>query len=308
MRSGRAIQQPVGHPSHGQPRTSPGWPLTLGTMRQLDAGLVCRACPRLVAWREKVAGEARGLRRRDLLGTPGAGLRRRRRAVLIVGLAPPRTGQSHRPRVHRRPLGRLALRRAAPRRLANQPTSTSADDGLALTGRVHHRGRALRAAGNKPTPAERDRCWPWLARELARSAACARSSRSARSAGTACCRAGGAGLAGPRPRPAFGHGARCRCRRAGCAVRLLPCQPAEHVHRPPDRADARRRVRPGDRPRRYSPISSPTAVGGEWEARRSRPGSSSSAAATSGCTPRCGCRRSCAADEAEITVVDPQPT
>ncbi|MEV6709559.1 uracil-DNA glycosylase family protein, partial [Micromonospora wenchangensis] len=57
-----------------------------------------------------------------------------------------------------------ALHRAG---LANQPTSVAADDGLALTGvRIF---AAVRCAppDNKPTPAERDTCAPWVHREVA---------------------------------------------------------------------------------------------------------------------------------------------
>jgi uracil-DNA glycosylase len=50
--------------------------------------------------------------------------------------------------------------------LANQPTSVSLDDGLAL--RYTRIFAAVRCAPpeNKPTPAERDACAPWLHREL----------------------------------------------------------------------------------------------------------------------------------------------
>ena len=108
-------------------------------------------CPRLVAWRERVAREKRAaFARREVLGPPDPGLRRPRRAH-----PRPRPGarrarrQPHRPRLHRRPLGRLPVRGAAPRRAANQPTSVHARRRPGAARRLDHRGGPLRAAGQQ---------------------------------------------------------------------------------------------------------------------------------------------------------------
>jgi uracil-DNA glycosylase family 4 len=49
---------------------------------------------------------------------------------------------------------------------ANQPMSVSRDDGLRLDGVYVAAVNRCAPPGNKPTPEERDRCLPFLAREL----------------------------------------------------------------------------------------------------------------------------------------------
>ena len=75
----------------------------------------CRRCPRLVAWREEVARTGRAAYAGQVYwgrGVPGFG--DPRAALVMVGLAPAAHGANRTgPDVHRRPLGRLALRRAA---------------------------------------------------------------------------------------------------------------------------------------------------------------------------------------------------
>ena len=86
--------------------------------------------------------------------------------LVVVGLAPAaHGGQPHRAGLHRRPLGGLALR--APCAGPATPTSrraSSADDGLALDGRLGDRRGALRPAGQQADAAERDTCLPYLER------------------------------------------------------------------------------------------------------------------------------------------------
>ena len=78
------------------------------------------------------------------------------------------------------------------------------------------------------------------------------SSRWARSAGTPPSgRSARIGWRVPSPKPRFGHGAEAvldRRRPRDPPARLLPPQPAEHLHRQAHRADARRRAGPGRRP------------------------------------------------------------
>ena len=74
--------------------------------------------------------------------------------------------------------------------LASQPTAVSADDGLELYGVRITAPVKCAPPENKPTPAERDNCRPWLAEELALLRADAAGDRRARrrSAGRRCCR------------------------------------------------------------------------------------------------------------------------
>src|SRR4051794_20234123 len=129
----------------------------------------CRACPRLVAWREEVARVKRAsFRDEDYWGRPVPGLGPADARIAVVGLAPAAHGGNRTGRVFTGDRSGdwifAALWRAG---LASQPTSTHIGDGLELTGvRV---AAAVRCAppDNAPTPQERDTCSPWLARELA---------------------------------------------------------------------------------------------------------------------------------------------
>ena len=87
----------------------------------------CRACPRLVEWRERSRAEKRAaFRDEHLLGSAGARVRRPRGPGAGRRARAGRARrQPHRPGVHRRPLGRLAVRGAAPRRL-RQPADVGA--------------------------------------------------------------------------------------------------------------------------------------------------------------------------------------
>ena len=135
----------------------------------LDAAVAdCFACPRLVAWREKVAAERRAsFRDQRYWGRPVPGFGPADAEIGILGLAPAAHGGNRTGRVFTGDRSGdvlfAALHRAG---LANQALSVSADDGLTL---YHTRiFAAVRCAppDNKPTPAERDTCAPWLHREL----------------------------------------------------------------------------------------------------------------------------------------------
>ena len=190
--------------------------LTPTTMQELDARVsVCRACPRLVAWREEVAVTRRAaFAAEPYWGRPAPGFGPADARIAVLGLAPAAHGANRTGRVFTGDRSGdwlyAALYRAG---LANQPTSVHAADGLRLTGtRVLASVRCAPPA-NKPTPAERDACRPWLAAELA---LLAPSMRAVVVLGAFGWQAlwpalAAAGLAtAPVPRPAFGHGAEVR--------------------------------------------------------------------------------------------------
>ena len=170
----------------------------------------CRACPRLVAWREEVARVRRAsFRDQEYWGRPVPGLGPADARIAVVGLAPAAHGGNRTGRVFTGDRSGdwifAALWRAG---LASQPTSTHIGDGLELTDvRV---AAAVRCAppANAPTPAERDACSPWLARELALLPRLRVIVVLGGFGWTALWPVlAAAGYAVPRPRPGFGHGA-----------------------------------------------------------------------------------------------------
>lgn len=182
---------------------------------------VCRACPRLVEWRERVAVE----RRRSYAGErywgrPVAGWGDEHPRVLIVGLAPAAHGGNRTGRIFTGDRSGdwlfASLHRVG---LAALPTSTFAGDGQRLLGTRMVATVRCAPPDNKPTPAERATCAPWLAREVADVADGLK----------VIVLLGGyawqavwpalldAGFAVPRPRPVFGH---------GTEVELRPADPA----------------------------------------------------------------------------------
>jgi uracil-DNA glycosylase family 4 len=162
----------------------------------------CRACPRLVAWREQVAREKRAAFAGDTYwGRPVPGFGDPRAEVMVVGLAPAAHGGNRTGRVFTGDRSGDWLFRSMYRvGLANQPVSASPGDGLELRGA--YIAAAVRCAppANKPTVEERDRCRPYLERELAvlagvRVVVCL----GAFAYGVV------AGILGVRSRPPFGH-------------------------------------------------------------------------------------------------------
>ena len=128
----------------------------------------CRACPRLVAWREKIAAERRAaFRDQTYWGRPVPGVGDPEAAIAVVGLAPAAHGANRTGRIFTGDRSGDWLFASMHRvGLANQPTSVSRDDGLRLRGVWVMSAVRCAPPENKPTPAERDRCRPWLEAEL----------------------------------------------------------------------------------------------------------------------------------------------
>ncbi len=130
--------------------------------------ITCRACPRLVRWREKVAREKRAaFRDEEYWGRPVPGFGDPQAQLLVCGLAPAAHGGNRTGRVFTGDRSGdwlyAALYRAG---FANQPTSRHRDDGMQL--RDCYITACVRCAppDNKPTTAERDRCLGYLVDDL----------------------------------------------------------------------------------------------------------------------------------------------
>ena len=165
--------------------------------------VACRACPRLVAWREQVAVEKRAAYRdEEYWGRPIPGFGDENARIVVLGLAPAAHGANRTGRVFTGDRSGDWLFRAMHRAgLANQPQSVALDDGLALTDAWVTAAVKCAPPGNKPLPEERDSCAPFLEREFA----------ALTNMGVVVC-LGQFGYQaacshfGVRPRPKFGHG------------------------------------------------------------------------------------------------------
>jgi uracil-DNA glycosylase family 4 len=170
----------------------------------------CRACPRLVEWRERVAADPpRRYRGQSYWARPVPAFGDPEAAIVLVGLAPAANGANRTGRMFTGDRSGdwlyAALHRAG---LANRPTSTGRDDGLELRGAWVTAAVRCAPPANKPTVAERDRCRPFLDRELV----LLPNARVLVALGSfgwdAALRALAAdGSEVPRPKPRFGHGA-----------------------------------------------------------------------------------------------------
>ena len=193
----------------------------------LDARISgCRACPRLVAWREEVARVKRAsFRGEDYWGRPVPGLGPADARIAVVGLAPAAHGGNRTGRVFTGDRSGdwifAALHRAG---FAAQEHSTVAGDGQRLTGARIVAPVRCAPPDNRPLPVERDTCAPWLDRELELVAPTVRVLLAL--GGFAWDAALGAarrqGWTVPRPRPRFGHGAEVALERPdGLPVHLV---------------------------------------------------------------------------------------
>jgi uracil-DNA glycosylase len=171
---------------------------------------VCRACPRLVAWREEVAAtRRRAFAEQRYWGRPVPGWGAEHPAVVIVGLAPAAHGGNRTGRIFTGDRSGDVLFASLWRcGLATLPSSETAGDGQRLLGVRMMAAVRCAPPENKPTITERDTCQPWLTRELAlvwpdvRAIVCLGHYAWA----SVWRELGRAGRDVPMPRPAFGHG------------------------------------------------------------------------------------------------------
>jgi len=129
----------------------------------------CRACPRLVRWRESVAVERRAAYRDEKYwGKPIAGFGDPDARIIVLGLAPGAHGANRTGRVFTGDRSGDWLYRAMHRAgLASQATSTGRADGLTLSDAWVTVAVRCAPPDNKPLPLERKRCSGFLTRELA---------------------------------------------------------------------------------------------------------------------------------------------
>ncbi|MCB8914464.1 MAG: uracil-DNA glycosylase [Thermoleophilales bacterium] len=170
----------------------------------------CRRCPRLVAWRESVAADPpKRHRGEEYWARPVPGFGDPNARILVHGLAPAANGgnRTGRPFTGDRSGDWLfaAIHRAG---LSNQPESVGREDGLKLRGTFVNAAVRCAPPENKPLPAERDSCAPWLEGELellAEVKVVIALGGFAWEAMLRTVRGLGGGI--PKPKPKFGHGA-----------------------------------------------------------------------------------------------------
>ncbi len=200
--------------------------VTAGTLAELTARQsVCRACPRLVAWREQVAvTKRRSFLAERYWGRPIPGWGSEQPRVLIVGLAPAAHGGNRTGRIFTGDRSGDVLYASLWRAgLAAQATSVAAGDGQRLLGTRMVAAVRCAPPQNKPSVAERDACAPWLAAELGFVAdgLCSVVCLGHFAWQAIWPQLAAAGFAVPRPRPAFGHGAEALVPRPGEAPVLV---------------------------------------------------------------------------------------
>jgi uracil-DNA glycosylase family 4 len=242
------------HPLTGQPFPSPvppgtGWPgdpaaehtpaaTTAEDVRRLAATddlaeltarvSVCRACPRLLRWREDVARDKRAsFAGQPYWGRPIAGWGDPAARVLVVGLAPAANGGNRTGRIFTGDSSGdwlfASLHRVG---LAEQAPSVHAGDGQRLLETRMVATVRCAPPDNRPSPAERDTCAPWINREVALLAPTLRAVVALGGFGwDGALRAlAAAGYGVPRPKPKFGHGAEVVMSRAPTeSLTLLGC-------------------------------------------------------------------------------------
>ena len=197
-------------------------------LHELDARIsVCRACPRLVRWREDVAHAKRAsFADQPYWGRPSPGFGSETPRILVVGLAPAANGANRTGRVFTGDRSGdwlfASLHRVG---LATQGTSVHAADGLELVDTRMVATVRCAPPQNKPTVAERDTCAPWIEAELALLVDHVRVVVALGSFGwgAALRSFGRIGWTVARPRPRFGHGVEATLTGPDREVTLLGC-------------------------------------------------------------------------------------
>jgi len=143
--------------------------MTARALDRIEAEVVaCRACPRLVTWREEVAREkVARFADQEYWGRPVPGFGDPAARVMILGLAPAAHGGNRTGRIFTGDRSGdflfASLHRCG---FANQPTSVSRDDGLRVIGAFITAVNRCAPPENKPTTTERDACLPYLEQEI----------------------------------------------------------------------------------------------------------------------------------------------
>jgi uracil-DNA glycosylase family 4 len=163
---GRLGARTIGRMAHSDPVAAAADARDIAALDAAIAG--CDACPRLVAWREEQARvKVARFREEPYWGRAVPGFGDPRARIVLVGLAPAAHGANRTGRVFTGDAsGDFLWRSLHAVGLASQPVGRRADDGLRLDGvRVLAAVRCAPPA-NRPTPEERTRCRPYLAREI----------------------------------------------------------------------------------------------------------------------------------------------
>jgi uracil-DNA glycosylase len=143
--------------------------LMTAKLAQLNEEIVrCRLCPRLVKYREAVARVRRpAFRNWDYWGKPVPGFGDSDASLVILGLAPAAHGANRTGRMFTGDRSGDFLYKALYRAgFANQASSISRDDGLALHNAYISATLRCAPPANKPLPSELVNCKPYFEREL----------------------------------------------------------------------------------------------------------------------------------------------
>ncbi|MFE2229193.1 uracil-DNA glycosylase [Streptomyces kronopolitis] len=184
-----------------------------GGLAELDAQLTqCRACPRLVDWREHIGARPRAaFRDWEYWARPVPGFGPPDAPLAVDGLAPAAHGGNRTGRMFTGDAsGDFLFAALHAVGLASRPTATHRGDGLELYGVRVTSPVHCAPPDNKPTPDERRTCRPWLVAELELLSPHLRAVLVLGAFGWQALLPvlGEAGWPLPRPRPAFGHGVR----------------------------------------------------------------------------------------------------